>query len=213
LENLYFVRSEIGSQSLKYLYRAPVLGGAPQKLVTDIDTNITFSPDGQKFAYVLDNNPSSGRYRLIVHSLETSEEKDLTSGSLAEGLLDPAWSPDGKVIVCPIQQPGDALSGLVAVDVAKGKRNLFFTSKTRFAGSPVWLPDGTGLLVLQATFNRAQVAFVSYPGGKLFPVTRDTNNYFNLSVASDGHTFTTVLSQAHKSRTARCRLRRLRIQL
>src|SRR5207247_6337472 len=59
------------------------------------------------------------------------------------------------------------------------------------------LPDGTGLLVLQATFNRAQVAFVSYPGGKLFPVTRDTNNYFNLSVASDGHTFTTVLSQAH----------------
>ena len=194
---LYFVRSEIGSRSLKYLYRAPVLGGAPQKLVTDIDTNITFSPDGQKFAYVLDNNPSSGRYRLIIHSLETAEEKDLTSGSLAEGLIDPAWSPDGKVIVCPIQQPGDALSGLVAVDVAKGKRNLFFTSKTRFAGSPVWLPDSTGLLVLQATFNRAQVAFVSYPEGKLFPVTRDTNNYFNLSVGSDGHTFTTVLSQAH----------------
>jgi len=101
------------------------------------------------------------------------------------------------VIVCPIQQPGDALSGLVAVDVAKGKRNLFFTSKTRFAGSPVWLPDGTGLLVLQATFNRAQVAFVSYPEGKLFPVTRDTNNYLNLSLASDGHTLTTVLSQAH----------------
>jgi len=86
---LYFVRSEIGSRSLKYLYRAPVLGGAPQKLVTDIDTNITFSPDGQKFAYVLDNNPSSGRYRLIIHSLETAEEKDLTSGSLAEGLIDP----------------------------------------------------------------------------------------------------------------------------
>jgi dipeptidyl aminopeptidase/acylaminoacyl peptidase len=40
---LYFVRSEIGSRALKYLYRAPVLGGAPQKLVTDIDTNITFS--------------------------------------------------------------------------------------------------------------------------------------------------------------------------
>src|SRR6266699_2650446 len=144
----------------------------------------------------LKRDTESGK-RLIILSLETAAEKDLTSGSLAEGLIDPAWSPDGKVIVCPIQQPGDALSGLVAGDVAKGKRNLFFTSKTRFAGSPVWLPDGTGLLVLQATFNRAQVAFVSYPEGKLFPVTRDTNNYFNLSVASDGHTFTTVLSQAH----------------
>ncbi len=91
----------------------------------------------------LKRDTESGK-RLIIHSLETAEEKDLTSGSLAEGLIDPAWSPDGKVIVCPIQQPGDALSGLVAVDVAKGKRNLFFTSKTPFAGSPVWLPDGTG---------------------------------------------------------------------
>ena len=36
---LYFVRSEMGSRSLKYLYRAPVLGGNPQKLVTDIDSN------------------------------------------------------------------------------------------------------------------------------------------------------------------------------
>src|SRR5437773_10093394 len=144
----------------------------------------------------LKRDTESGK-RLIIHSLETAEEKDLTSGSLAEGLIDPAWSPDGKVIVCPIQQPGDALSGLVAVDVAKGKRNLFFTSKTRFAGSPVWLPDGTGLLVLQATFNRAQVAFVSYPEGKSFPVTRDTNNYLNLCLASDGYTLTTVFSQAH----------------
>src|SRR2546428_743036 len=154
---LYFVRSEIGSRSLKYLYRAPVLGGAPQKLVTDIDTNITFSPDGQKFAYVLDNNPSSGRYRLIIHSLETAEETDLTSGSLAEGLIDPAWSLDGKVIVCAIIQPGDVLSGLVAVDDQAGSINLFFTSKTRFTGSPVWLPDGTGLLILQnnPAFSRA----------------------------------------------------------
>jgi len=103
------------------------------------------------------------------------------------------------VIVCTIVQPGAALSGLVAVDVAKGRRNLFFTSETRFTGSPAWLPDGTGLLILQnnPAFSRAQVAFVSYPGGKLFPVTRDTNNYLNLSLASDGHTLTTVLSQAH----------------
>jgi hypothetical protein len=33
---LYFTRSEPGSHELKYLYRAPLLGGVPQKLVTDI---------------------------------------------------------------------------------------------------------------------------------------------------------------------------------
>jgi eukaryotic-like serine/threonine-protein kinase len=42
---LYFTRFEPGSQELKFLYRAPVLGGTPQKLVTDIDSRITFSPD------------------------------------------------------------------------------------------------------------------------------------------------------------------------
>src|SRR6266705_3350159 len=167
-----------------------------QALEKDRDLRYQSAADLRGDLKRLKRDTESGK-RLIIHSLETAEEKDLTSGSLAEGFIDPAWSPDGKVIVCPIQQPGDALCGLVAGDVAKGKRNLFFTSKTRFAGSPVWLPDSTGLLVLQATFNRAQVAFVSYPEGKLFPVTRDTNNYFNLSVASDGHTFTTVLSQAH----------------
>ena len=54
---LYFERSEPGSEELKYLYRAPVLGGTPQKLVTDIDSNITFSPDGRQIAYFRDNDP------------------------------------------------------------------------------------------------------------------------------------------------------------
>jgi len=62
---LYFERSEPGSEELKYLYRAPVLGGTPQKLVTDIDSNITFSPDGRQIAYFRDNNPDAGKQRLL----------------------------------------------------------------------------------------------------------------------------------------------------
>src|SRR5439155_23710926 len=69
-------------RSLKYLHRAPVLGGTPQKLVTDIDTNITFSPDGRRFAFVLDNNPAPGKYRLIIRSLSGGDETTLASGSL-----------------------------------------------------------------------------------------------------------------------------------
>ena len=102
---LYFVRSEIGSRSLKYLYRAPVLGGTPQKLVTDIDTNITFSPDGRRFAFVLDNNPAPGKYRLIIRSLSGGDETTLASGSLDTGLVDPAWSPGNDA---PLRaSPGD----------------------------------------------------------------------------------------------------------
>jgi len=47
---LYFTRTEPGSRELRYLYRAPLLGGTPQRLATDIDSNVTFSPDGKQLA-------------------------------------------------------------------------------------------------------------------------------------------------------------------
>ena len=198
---LYFVRSEIGSRSLHYLYRAPVLGGTPQKLVTNIDSNVTFSPDSKKVAYLVANDPKAGEYRITIRSLEGGEERNLATGSMSEWLLTPAWSPNGKTIVSPVIQPGGALSGLVAIDAANGKRNLFVTSNKLFFTLPSWLPDGSGLMVLgdSAYGAHTQIYFVSFPEGKLSPVTRDTNSYIDLSLAADGRTLATVLRQTHQS--------------
>jgi len=193
---LYFERSEPGSEELKYLYRAPVLGGTPQKLVTDIDTNITFSPDGRQIAYFRFNNPDAGKQRLLLLPAEGGEEKILYSGPVSGGLQDPAWSPDGRTIVCMVIQPGDAFSGLVAFDVASGKQKLFFTSASDVIQRPVWMPDQSGLLA-QTSLGHAQIVFVSYPDGKLHNVTRDTNSYSEPSIAADGRTLVSVLSQAH----------------
>ena len=191
---LYFERSEPGSEELKYLYRAPVLGGTPQKLVTDIDSNITFSPDGRQIAYFRANNPEAGKERLLLLPAEGGEEKILYSGPVSGGLQDPAWSPDGKTIVCMVIQPGDAFSGLVALDIASGKQRLFFTSATDVIQRPVWMPDQSGLLA-QSSLGHAQIVFVSYPDGKSHNVTRDTNNYSEPSLAADGRTLVSVLSQ------------------
>jgi eukaryotic-like serine/threonine-protein kinase len=196
---LYFVRSEIGSHSLHYLYRAPVLGGTPDKLVTNIDSNVTFSPDGKKVAYMVDNDPNPGEYHLVIRSLNGSEAKDLTRGTMSEVLFSPAWSPDGKTIVTSIAQPGDALSGLMAIDVESGKRKLLATSNTLFFTLTSWLPDGNGLMVLgdSAYGAHTQVYSVSFPEGKFSPITRDTNSYIDLSLAGDGHTVATVQRQVH----------------
>ena len=48
----YFVRSDPGNPQLKFLYRAPLLGGEPQKLAEDVDSNVTLSPDGKQLAFV-----------------------------------------------------------------------------------------------------------------------------------------------------------------
>ena len=194
----YFVRSDPGNSFLKYLYRAPLLGGTPEKLAADVDSNVTFSPDGRKLAFIRDDNPEPGKYQLIVRSVDTGGETVLASGPTNQELYNPAWSPDGKIIMCNVVQPGDADSGLMAVDASTGKQRLFLSSDD-FLASPAWMPDGSGLLVLDSdqasNYARSQIAFVSYPEGKLNPITRDTNNYFDLSVASNGQELATVLSE------------------
>ncbi|MGD0213273.1 MAG: protein kinase [Terriglobales bacterium] len=193
---LYFIRTEPGSEELEYLYRAPLLGGTPEKLVTDIDSNITFSPDGRRFAFFRYNNPEAGKYRLLIKPVDGGEETILASGPHTGGLFDPAWSPDGKTIVCMVLQPGNAFSGLVAIDVASGKQRLFFTTNDRIVQRPVWMPDGSGLVAL-TNFSGGQIVFISYPEGKLLPVTRDTNNYSDPSVAGDGRNVASVMSEGH----------------
>lgn len=192
----YFVRSDPGNADLKFLYRAPLLGGTPQKLVSDIDSNITFSPDGKKFAFLRVDHPEHGKYQLIIRSVESGDERVLNSGPTSETLYRPAWSPDGKIIVGQVLDYGNGFVSLVAVDVASGQRKAFFSSNERFFGTPSWLPDGSGVLGLVgeqgSNFTRNQIGFVSYPQGVYSPVTRDTNSYSDLSVASTGHLLAAV---------------------
>jgi serine/threonine protein kinase len=197
---LYFTRGEMG-QPLRYLYRAPVLGGTPQKLITDVDTNITFSPDGRSLAYGVQNNPELGRFRLVTYSLETGEEKTLVTGNMNQFLWGPAWSPDGKTIVCVIYQTGDARSSLVAVDAITGKQSIIFESKDGFLRDPAWLPEGRSLLALyfgkETNFSRWQIVEVSHQDRRAHAVTHDINDYSNLSVSADGRMLATVLNQHH----------------
>jgi len=198
---LFFERSEPGNPDEKFVYRVPLLGGTPQKLAEDMDSNISFSPDGRWFTFVRFNNPEAGNYRLIIRSTDTGEEKVLASGPIREGLYAPQWSPDGKVIAASAIQTSGPLVSLVALDAKTGARHAVFASNGILPGLTAWMPDGSGLLSLvqeKATnFNRRQISFISYPGGKYYPITRDPNSYSDLSIAADGRTASTVLSEEH----------------
>jgi serine/threonine protein kinase len=194
---LYFVRGEQG-QGLEYLYRAPVLGGTPQKLITDVDSNITFSPDGRRLAYFVDNNPEKGKFRLVIYSLETGEARTLVLGTEDHLFFRPAWSPDGKTIACVVYQ-GNALSSLVAVDAITGKQTAIFESKDAYLDKTAWLPDGSGLLALNYGngANFRQISEISYRDHTARAITHDINDYSDLSISADGHIVATVMNQHH----------------
>jgi serine/threonine protein kinase/Tol biopolymer transport system component len=194
----YFVRSDLGrSGGLKFLYRAPLLGGTPEKLAEDVDSNVTVSPDGRKVAFMRYDNPEPGKYQLIVRTVDQGGETALVSGPISQRLFTPAWSPDGKTIVCVIL-PTDALTGLMAVDANTGQQRLISSSQDAL-GLLIWMPDGKGLLALDSdrstNYTRSQIVFVSYPDGQVTRITRDTNDYSDLSIAANGQVLVTVLNQ------------------
>jgi serine/threonine protein kinase len=196
----YFVRSDPGNPNLKFLYRAPLLGGTPQKLVSDVDSNITFSPDGKQFAFMRYDNPERDKYQLIIRSVDTGEEKVLASGSKSDNIYTPAWSPRGNVIAVSQFDSATGLVKLVAIDVAGGAQKTFFSSHERIVNGSAWLPDGGGVVGLvreqRTNFTRNEIGFVSYPQGTYSPITRDTNNYVDISIAATGHIMATVQNES-----------------
>jgi eukaryotic-like serine/threonine-protein kinase len=196
---LYFVRGESG-ESRNNLYRAPVLGGTPQKLVTDVDSNITFSPDGRSFAYSVYNSPEIGKFRLVIYSLQTGEGKTLVTDNVNQFLGHPAWSPDGKTILCVTFGRGSG-NQAVAVDATTGKQNIIFEYKDGYLHDPAWLPDGHALMATalgdETNFTRFQIVEISYPDGAIRAVTHDVGDYSGLSLSANGQMLATVMSQAH----------------
>ncbi|MGD0990510.1 MAG: hypothetical protein ABR874_22105, partial [Candidatus Sulfotelmatobacter sp.] len=123
------------------------------------------------------------------------------SGPMSHLIIDAAWSPDGKVIGgTVIDQTGNSLGAVIGVDPETGKQKTISKPPFTFFSKVAWLPDGSALAVIvqsaETNFNRQQVGLVSYPDGKLRPVTADTNDYATLSVSSDGKTIATVMQQS-----------------
>ena len=202
---VYFRKAGIGTNSEWDLYRTPVLGGAPQMIVRDIDTGVTFAPDGRQMAYMRANDPEVGKYRLLVANPDGSEEKvvRVAPDTSAEGL--PrflSWSPDGKRVAYSIFTLGDALGTIKTIDVATQKVQALASFNSSLVFEIEWLPGGKWLLSRYQekgpNFNRAQIGLISSAGGDVRPITRDTNSYDTLSVSGDAKTAATVqVREAH----------------
>src|SRR5580658_4361399 len=126
---IYYCEASKENQLFSSLYKMPVLGGNPQQIVRDIDTSITFSPDGKQFAFIR-GIPDKGTFKLLVAKADGSGEKLLTTMSAnitIAGLLTPTWSPDGKTIIFASLLPSVS-SQLNEFTVATGAvRTLFAT--------------------------------------------------------------------------------------
>ncbi|MGA7511265.1 MAG: protein kinase [Candidatus Sulfotelmatobacter sp.] len=193
---IYFRKAQNAVNSDYNLYRAPVLGGNPQTVVHDIDSDITFSPDGKRMAYTRANDPDIGKDRLLSADLSGNDEKVLRIVPISQASAFLTWSPDGQEIALSRFQPDQALGGIDLFDIGSEKTQRLVTFNDKAPYESKWLPDGRGILLVyqQAgpSFQRSQIGFVPSSGGDIQPITRDTNRYLTLTTSGDGKTLASV---------------------
>jgi len=193
---IYFVKAEPDSETRRDLYRLPILGGSPERVFSDIDSNITFSPDAREFAFVLGDKQG---WQLMIRDDHTGTQKALLRASFAAPFDDPAWSPDGRVIAVVTSDDGTGLESLATVEAKSGAGPFLFGPKSRSLSNPTWLPTGKGVLVLSPRQFVSQINFVSYPKGLSTPVTRDASSYFDFSLSANGRSLAAISETVHQS--------------
>ncbi len=90
---LYFIERDMKADH-SALYQVPSLGGTPRQLLFDVDSPISFSPDGKRFVFVR-QSPENMTSALVVANADGTGEQRLTSLSYPASFAasGPAWSP------------------------------------------------------------------------------------------------------------------------
>ncbi|MBI1760290.1 MAG: protein kinase [Acidobacteria bacterium] len=164
------------------LYRVPVVGGTPVKLLDNIDSAVTFAPGGDRFAYLSQDHKS-----LFVANQDGTNIQTLAVNQDDTKWHHPVWSPDGEAIVCANRTSKAAEMGLIAINVKSGALQALGSSHWLNISGLAWQRDGSGLLLSAADSEtkRYQLWALSYPDGVARRVTNDVSNYYGASLAAN----------------------------
>ncbi|HEX5884739.1 MAG TPA: protein kinase [Pyrinomonadaceae bacterium] len=182
---IYFTRTEGNGPGI--LYQLALTASNPTKLKTGVDSPITFSPQGERFAFVRQN--TNAEYLLILSNTDGSNERVLGSRTGGDRLstYGPAWSPDGSIVVCPAGRWESTTSyrmKLVAFDVLTGREQII--------GQQTWITifqiawqDGNSLIVNAREHDASLYKLwrVRFPDGTAQTLTPDLENYSGVSIA------------------------------
>ena len=196
---VYFVRSDRTTFNYHYLYVMPILGGTPRQLIRDVDTAVTFSPDGKQVAFER-GVPDVGKIRLITANVDGSGEKALWEADgevTSNAIVTPSWSPDGRAIAVAWGDRKALNTGTLAiVNVMNGQAQTLYKHVGR-VGRPLWRPDGKGLLIPldNVMGTRGQLWYIAYPSGEARRFTNDLSDYsrWYFDQTADGKTLVIAL--------------------
>lgn len=192
------------------LYRVSKLGGSQRKILNNVNTPVTFSPNGQQIAFVR-SNIAEDTPDLIISQADGADEQTLARRTRKDADVFPAdvngvgpvWSPDGKMLACVTinRSSNPHEMNLEVFDIAGHHSRRLNTTPWYDISRLSWLGDGSGLVVAAAESLGApwQLALVSFPKGEVRKLTNDPNNYIRISTTLDLNTFLTLKVEENTS--------------
>lgn len=197
---LYFTRGTPDNNSERSLYVTPVFGGTPKQLIYDVDSVVSFAPDGKRFTYVR-WTPDRKDQLSELHVADRDGGNDQMLYSTLQRIKSPVWSPDGHRIAWI---GSGARTSISWIDIRSKKvaglpppPQLSFPAAgdSTDATSLAWLPDKRHILAryYKLHSDRAQIGIVTLDTGALRTITNDVNSYSEFALSGDGKTLATVL--------------------
>src|SRR5262249_1723201 len=143
---IYYEHSDPENEDETVLYSVPSLGGTPQRILDDLSTPVSFSPDGKQIVFAHfhfgDNKPQL----LIAGSDGTNRRVIAERDALAANNSSLSWSGDGKLIAVAQYQLGK--EGLSSLLVFSPQGELVKSFPYPFLVDGIaWLPDSSGLFL------------------------------------------------------------------
>lgn len=188
-QTLFFMRKTRGENAQSAVYRVPIAGGVPEKILEHTEGWISFSPDNRKISFVRCEYKDADFCSLLIADADGRNERKLLTRPRPIRITDNQFSPDGKRIAFAFGQSfnGGSDFHLAQVELENDAESEI-SPKTFFEISNLkWLPGGSELF-LAAKENldgKSKIWQVSMATGEAQPLTKDAASYLQISLNND----------------------------